>query len=100
VIGSVNQSFNTAMDFQNPANHQASLLIHLPNGDFVAYEKACTAGGASVSYNAETHTLVCPTDGSLFDPANDGAILQGPAARPLTRVMVQVNADGTITAGQ
>ncbi len=99
VIGSLNMAFNASADFVNPADHQKSVLIHLPSGEFVAYEKACSLQGDQVSYNSETHTLVCPTTGSIFDPANDGAVLQGPAASPLKQVMVRVNRDGTITTG-
>jgi Rieske Fe-S protein len=99
VIGSSTMMLNSSMDFKNPADNKVSLLVRLPNGHFVAYEKACTHEQVSVHYDPMTHTLVCPAHGSIFDPAHNGAVLQGPATRPLTQVKVHVNADGTITTG-
>jgi Rieske Fe-S protein len=98
-VGSTNLAINASVDFNNPVNGTASLLIHLPSNSFVAYERACTHQGVAVHYDAATHTLVCPAHGAIFDPANGGKVLQGPATRPLPPVTVLVNADGTITAG-
>ncbi len=97
-IGASTQASNTAVDFINPADNKRSLLIHLPNGTFVAYERACTHEGILVNYDATTHTMVCPAHGAIFDPAAAGKVLQGPAAISLPKVTVQVNADGTITS--
>ena len=90
---------NSSMTIVNPADGKNSLLIHLPNGNFVAYESACTHVGVTVAYDPGTHTLVCPAHGAVFDPAKNAAVLQGPAQRPLKPVAIHVNADGTITAG-
>jgi serine/threonine protein kinase/Rieske Fe-S protein len=98
VVGSTNQATNTAMTFSNPADRNNSLLIHLPNGNFVAFESACTHEGVACYYNAGTQKIVCPRHGAIFDPANKATVLQGPAPKPLASVPVQVNADGTITA--
>jgi hypothetical protein len=46
VIGSTTQATNSAVSFTNPTDGQGSLLIHLPNGKFVACERACTHQGA------------------------------------------------------
>lgn len=97
VIGSKTLALNSAQAFINPADKKASLLIHLPTGGFVAYERACTHQQVNVNYDPATHTLVCPLHGSVFDPANNGAVVQGPATQPLQAVMFRVNADGTIT---
>jgi serine/threonine protein kinase len=98
VIGHTNQATNTANSFTNPADGHGSLLIHLPNGNFVAYEKACTHEGVAVYYDGGSHQLVCPAHGARFDPANGGNVTQGPANSPLPRVTIHVNGDGTITA--
>jgi serine/threonine protein kinase/Rieske Fe-S protein len=97
MIGSTNLAKNTAMDFVNPVDGKASILIHLSNGNFVAYEKACTHVGVYVNYVPATRLLVCPAHGAIFDPAQGGAVLQGPAARPLPKVIIHVNTDGMIT---
>ncbi len=99
VIGSTNQPIDTSKGFRNPADGNGSLLIHLPNNNFVACEKACTHEGVSVYYDAGTHQLVCPAHGAIFDPANGFRVLQGPAITPLPGVTIHVNADGTITTG-
>jgi len=98
VFGNTSLAVNSAMDIVDPVDGKAALLIHLPNGSFVAYERACTHVGVEVNYDAATHTLVCPAHGSVFDPTKNAAVLQGPAMRPLKPVAIHVNADGTITA--
>jgi serine/threonine protein kinase/Rieske Fe-S protein len=98
VVGSTALAINSSVSFNNPVDGKASLLIHLPTNSFVAYEQACTHQGVTVHYDAATRTLVCPAHGSVFDPANGGKVLQGPATRPLPAVTVRVNVDGTITA--
>jgi Rieske Fe-S protein len=50
-----------------------------------------------VAYDPQTHTLVCPAHGAIFDPAQGGRVLHGPATRPLPQVTIHVNSDGTIT---
>ncbi|HZT99231.1 MAG TPA: protein kinase [Ktedonobacteraceae bacterium] len=99
VVGSTALAINSSVSFNNPVDGKASLLIHLPTNSFVAYEQACTHQAVTVHYDPATHTLVCPAHGSIFDPANGGKVLQGPATRPLPAVTVRVNVDGTITAG-
>ena len=97
VVGQTQLALNSSLIFTNPADGKESLLIHLPGGQFVAYERACTHEGVAVNYNAATHTIICPAHNSIFDPANGAKVLQGPAATPLTTVTVRVNGDGTIT---
>jgi serine/threonine protein kinase/Rieske Fe-S protein len=99
MIGSTNLAKNTAMNFVNPVDGKASILIHLANGNFVAYERACTHVGVYVNYDPATRLLVCPAHGAIFDPAQGGSVLQGPAARPLPKVIIHVNTDGMITVG-
>lgn len=99
VIGSTSMAINTAADFTNPANGDASTLIHLPGDNFVAYETACTHKRVPVYYDSGSHTLVCPAHGAIFDPAQGGKAIQGPATKALRAVAIQINADGTITTG-
>jgi serine/threonine protein kinase/nitrite reductase/ring-hydroxylating ferredoxin subunit len=88
---------NAALNFTNPANGKASVLVHLSNGNFVAYERACTHVGVYVNYDPAQKLLVCPAHGATFDPAQNAAVKQGPATRPLPKVAVHINSDGTIT---
>lgn len=96
VIGSTKLALNSAMAFTSPLNNQDDLLVHLANGSFVAYDRACTHQNVPVNYDPATQKFVCPAHGSIFDPANNGAVMQGPAQRPLSKVAIKVNTDGTI----
>ena len=95
VIGHATQATNSAMSFTNPADGQASWLVHLSNGNFVAVEQACTHAGCPVKYNASTGQFNCPCHGAIFNA--DGTHPQPPATRPLPPVHITVNANGTIT---
>lgn len=99
VIGMTSQGTNSAKGFNNPADGNGSVLVHLPNGNFAAYESACTHEGVTVYYNSSTQKLVCPRHGATFDPANNGQVLQGPAPSRLPAVQIRVNGDGTVTTG-
>jgi Rieske Fe-S protein len=79
----------------DPADGQASWLVHLSNGNFVAVEQACTHAGCPVKYNASTGQFNCPCHGAIFNA--DGTHPQAPATRPLPPVHITVNANGTIT---
>jgi cytochrome b6-f complex iron-sulfur subunit len=67
---------------------QPSVLVHLKSGDFVAYSAVCTHQGCTVAY--KNGQLACPCHGSVFDPAHDGAVVNGPAQRPLPQIPVEV----------
>ncbi|MBV9690268.1 MAG: protein kinase [Ktedonobacteraceae bacterium] len=97
IIGSTTVAVNSSAAFHNPVDGKASLLIHLPDHNFVAYERACTHEGVTVNYDPATHMLVCPAHGAIFNPADGAKVVQGPAQRPLVQVTVHINADGTIT---
>lgn len=99
VIGSTSQPVNSAVSFTNPADGHGSLLIHLPDGKFVACERACTHAGVPVDYSSGQQQLVCPAHGAIFDPANGFSHVSGPGNGPLAGVSIRVNADGTITTG-
>jgi serine/threonine protein kinase/Rieske Fe-S protein len=97
VVGMTNQASNTAKAFKNPADNMGSLLVRLSTGMFVAYERSCTHQQIPVNYDPVTQKFICPLHGSIFDPAQNGKVLQGPAAAPLAPVKVSVNGDGTVT---
>ncbi len=95
-----NLATNASKDFTNPVDKHAAILVHLPDGKFAAYDKACTHQGVAVAYDPQTNKLVCPLHHSIFDPANNGKVVQGPAFLRLPAVKIQVNGDGTITVQQ
>lgn len=95
VVGKTSQATNTAVAFTNPADGQASWLVHMSNGNFVAVEQACTHAGVAVKYNASTGQFNCPAHGAIFNA--DGTNPQAPATKPLPPVHITVNANGTVT---
>ncbi|CAA9586681.1 MAG: Ubiquinol-cytochrome C reductase iron-sulfur subunit [uncultured Thermomicrobiales bacterium] len=65
----------------------------------VAYSAICTHLGCVVYANLTNEGRIgCPCHASQFDPANDAAVVGGPAPRPLPSLPIEVAADGTITA--
>jgi serine/threonine-protein kinase len=104
-IGQTTQASNSAQAFldQRVADHRQRLLIHLPNGNFVAYKQGCTHVGVLVNYDPKTHLLVCPAHGAMFDPAQNGRVVREPtsspsvAITPLPPVAIQVSSAGMIT---
>jgi serine/threonine protein kinase/Rieske Fe-S protein len=93
VIGSKAMAPNSSVVF----NNNQDLLIRLANGNFVAYNRACTHQGVPINYDPITKNMVCPLHGAIFDPAQNAKVLLGPATTPVAAVKVSVNNDGTIT---
>jgi cytochrome b6-f complex iron-sulfur subunit len=78
----------SALEFTDETTAQQAVLVHLESGDFAAYSAICTHRGCTVSYS--DGNLACPCHGSVFDPANDGAVVNGPATEPLPAIPVEV----------
>jgi thiosulfate dehydrogenase [quinone] large subunit len=92
---------NSAVRFTIPTSENPGVLIHLPAGDFVAYNALCTHANCEVQYNATSQLLTCPCHGSTFDPSKKGDVLHPPATRALTELAINVDAvSGTITLNE
>jgi serine/threonine protein kinase/nitrite reductase/ring-hydroxylating ferredoxin subunit len=98
--GPLPPDLNKAQVFTNPGNGREGVLVRLPNGTLVAYDRACTHVGVYVDYDSTTHMLVCPAHQALFDPAHGGRVVSGPAPRPLPKVTIHKNSDGTLLLGE
>jgi Rieske Fe-S protein len=78
-------SAGSAVDFEDSGS--PAVLVHLKNGNFVAYSAVCTHQGCTVAY--QDGQLACPCHGSIFDPSRGGAVVYGPAPSPLPRIPVK-----------
>lgn len=76
-----------------------------PEG-ILAYSKICTHAGCAIAlYRKPTFpvtepkpALVCPCHYSTFDPARAGAVIYGPAGRPLPQLPLMVDGAGYLRA--
>ncbi len=84
----------SAVAFEDSGN--PAVLVHLDNGDFVAYSAVCTHQGCEVAYQGGN--LACPCHGSVFDPANGAEVVAGPASRPLPEIPVKVEGGEVVKA--
>jgi glycine/D-amino acid oxidase-like deaminating enzyme/nitrite reductase/ring-hydroxylating ferredoxin subunit len=62
-------------------NGQRCAVHRDDSGDLHAVSATCTHLGCTVAFNEAEKTWDCPCHGSRFDP--DGAVLHGPATKPL-----------------
>ena len=83
-----------AVEFTDESG-QPAVLVHLENGDFAAYSAVCTHQQCTVAYQGGSGQLACPCHGSVFDPADGAAVVNGPAQTPLPEVPVEVR-DGQV----
>jgi nitrite reductase/ring-hydroxylating ferredoxin subunit len=73
-----------------------AMLLHLPNGQFAAYNQTCTHLSCGVFFQADRQRLFCPCHEGVFNPAT-GEPVAGPPQRRLTRITLRQQ-DGVIYA--
>ncbi|CAN5742042.1 hypothetical protein BH18ACT11_BH18ACT11_24420 [soil metagenome] len=94
IAGESEVSPGSAVAFKDSGN--PAVLVHLKNGDFVAYSAVCTHQGCTVAYQGGQ--LACPCHGSVFDPANGAKVVAGPAPSPLPEIPVNVEGGEVVRA--
>ncbi len=82
-----------AATFVIPATGDPGVVVGLANGTYVAFDATCTHAGCPVEYVPADQALECPCHGAAFDPANRGAVIVGPARRPLRPVPIVIDHD-------
>jgi Rieske Fe-S protein len=74
---------------------QKIVLVKEPNGSLKGFSAICTHQGCTVS-TVQDGIISCPCHGSEFSTVN-GAVIQGPATRPLPAIGVDVRDDAVYT---
>jgi ubiquinol-cytochrome c reductase iron-sulfur subunit len=65
----------------------------------LVFSKVCTHAGCPVGlYDTRRRQLLCPCHQSAFDVLEDAEPVLGPAARPLPRLPITIDADGYVVA--
>ena len=99
LLGSVKSlAVNSAASYTDPQSGDPALLIHLPDGKFVAFDAVCTHAGCTVEYDPTQQEIVCPCHGATYDPNRAAAVINGPAQQPLAVLNVKVDAQGNAFA--
>ena len=84
--------------FNYPSPEDQAMLLHLPNGEFVAYSQKCTHLSCAVYYQPDQTRLYCPCHDGVFSPATGGPIA-GPPDRPLPRITLALQGDTIYATG-
>jgi arsenite oxidase small subunit len=87
-----------ARPFAYPGNNNPALLVHLPNGEWRAYEGTCTHLSCVVYWDPASKRLICPCHNAAF-AAETGAVLMGPPRYPLPRIELSVEGDTIYAVG-
>ncbi len=82
-----------AASFTDPGSGDPAYVVQPARGRFVAFDATCTHQGCPVQYAGSQ--FQCPCHGAVFD-ATTGAVLQGPARRPLRAITIQAGPDGEL----
>jgi arsenite oxidase small subunit len=85
-----------SLQFNWPTANDPAVLVHLPEGQFVAFDRRCTHLLCPVLWDKAVDHLVCPCHGGHFD-ARTGVPFAGPPRRPLPGITIAVQ-DGVIYA--
>jgi cytochrome b6-f complex iron-sulfur subunit len=71
------------------------LLIHLPEGKWVALSAKCTHLGCTVQYERDKQRIFCACHGGTYDPTN-GHNIAGPPPKPLKSFVVKEVTDTAV----
>lgn len=74
--------------FAFPSEHDACVLVRLPEGDLVAFSQLCTHLSCPVVPRVTEGVFACPCHEGFFD-LRTGRNIAGPPPRPLPRVLLR-----------
>lgn len=88
-----------SLNFSYPKGDYPAILLHLPGGQFVAYEQRCTHLLCPVLYDGNKNRIFCPCHDGVFDPAT-GERTAGPPPRPLNKIKLVVRGNDIYATGR
>jgi thiosulfate dehydrogenase [quinone] large subunit len=88
IANAANIPVDSSANYNDPSSGPI-VLIHLDNGQFVAYSSICTHAGCQVQFNPSGKDIVCPCHGAVYDPYNNARVVGGPAPYPLQKIPIQ-----------
>lgn len=88
----------SALYFEHEEEEEDAILLHLEEGQFVAYSSICTHLECGVYYDPDLDELICPCHDGFFDPRT-GEVLAGPPTRPLPEIALRSENGVLYTAG-
>jgi nitrite reductase/ring-hydroxylating ferredoxin subunit len=88
-----------ALYFHYPEADEGAMLLHLPDGRFVAYSQKCTHLACAVYYQPERRRLFCPCHDGVYNPET-GDPVAGPPQRRLPRIVLQQQGDTLFAVAQ
>jgi len=88
LVNAANIPSNQSLTFNDPTVGPI-VLIHLDNGQFVAYSAICTHAGCQVQFDPSAKDIACPCHGATYDPYNNAQVIAGPAPYPLQKIPIQ-----------
>ncbi|MGV9315451.1 QcrA and Rieske domain-containing protein [Streptomyces sp. NPDC003691] len=89
-----------SLAFTYPGDDDRAVAVRLADGTLVGYSAVCTHLACAVLFRADRGQegeLLCPCHEGVFD-IRTGAVTAGPPPRPLPRVIVTEDLDGSIWA--
>jgi len=81
--------------FTVPSTGDPAIVIELAAKDYVSYDTVCPHLGCTVQFSPSANVMICPCHGSQFK-VSDGAVINGPAPRGLTKLNVVEGNDGNL----
>jgi thiosulfate dehydrogenase [quinone] large subunit len=76
-----------------------AFLVRVAEQRFMAFHRACTHAGCTVDVAPDRRSFRCPCHGARYD-ARTGAVLGGPALRPLEQIPVHLSGDRVLPGAQ
>jgi thiosulfate dehydrogenase (quinone) large subunit len=85
--------------FELPRSREPAIMVRLAQDQLVAYSAICTHARCVVSFDPGSRLIVCACHGAEFDPRRGGAVVAGPAPRPLPRLDLRVDRNAVYVQG-